>query len=164
MKKKTKNHGPKLKEPKSEPPCDQNKTEDKSDWIEEEVLPFDENEFVVNEDQNIEDDKTNDDGDSKHSFSTLDSSYPMSQFDKSKSEETDKIIELLGREGRVIFSCKICKKTNQRKTKARIHAETHLNQSKLICLECGLESKTSSSLYVHMRRKHTAVDASENEK
>ena len=164
VKKKNKNHGPKLKEPKSEPPCDQNKTEDKSDWIEEDVMPFDENEFVVNEDQNTEDDETNEDGDSKLSFSTLDNSYPLSQFDKSKSEETDKIIELLGREGRVIFSCKICKKTNQRKTKARIHAETHLDQCKHICPECGLESKTSSSLYVHMRRKHTAVDASGNKK
>ena len=115
----------------------------------------------MNEDQNIEINEINNDDESKHSFSSLDKSNPMSQFDKSIAEETDKIIELLGRGGKVLFSCTVCKKENNRRTKARIHAETHLSQSTHKCPECGLESKTSSSLYVHMRRKHTNT---ENEK
>ena len=138
-------------DPKSEPPRDANESVDKSDWIDEAGMPFDETDFALNED-----DEKNDDGESKHSDATLDKSYPRAQFDKTISEETDKIIELLGSQGKVLFSCKICQKRNTRKTKARIHAETHLNQSGYKCPECGLESKTSSSLYVHMRRKHSA--------
>ena len=161
VKKKFKKLGPKLVEPKSEPPCDEDKSNDKSDWIDEDGIPFEENDFAVNEDQNIEIDEINDDDESKHSFSSLDKSNPMSQFDKSIAEETDKIIELLGRGGKVLFSCTVCKKENNRRTKARIHAETHLSQSTHKCPDCGLESKTSSSLYVHMRRKHTNT---ENEK
>ena len=149
--KKLKQQFPELVDPKSESPSDANESEDKSDWIDEAGMPFDETDFALNED-----DEKNDDRESKQSDVILDKSYPRAQFDKTISEETDKIIELLGSQGKVLFSCKICQKRNTRKTKARIHAETHLNQSGHKCPECGLESKTSSSLYVHMRRKHSA--------
>lgn len=148
VRKKLKKQFPELVDPKSEPPSDE--SEDKIDWIDEAGMPFDENDFAVNEE-----DEKNDDKESKYSNATLDKSYPRAQFDKTISEETDKIIELLGSQGKVLFSCKICQKKNTRKTKARIHAETHLSQSRHKCPECGLESKTSSSLYVHMRRKHS---------
>ena len=155
VRKKFKKQFPELVDPKSEPPSDENESEDKIDWIDEAheaVMPFDEHDFAVNEY-----DEKNDNGESKYSNASLDKSYPRAQFDKTISEETDKIIELLGSQGKVLFSCKICQKKNNRKTKARIHAETHLSQSRHKCPECGLESKTSSSLYVHMRRKHSAV-------
>ena len=126
---------PNPEEPKSELPSAEKESES--------GFPFDD--FDLHEDNNIDDDNVNGGGESKQFCAT---------FDKSISEETDKVIELLGRDGRIVFSCTICKKTSLKRMKARIHAETHLNQFRHKCPDCGLESKTSSSLYVHMRRKH----------
>ena len=133
-----------LVEPKSEPLNDEKKSYENNDWIDEAGVPDDEGkgEDVVNEDGT-----PNENEESKLGKIT---------------EETEKIIEALGSQGKIIFSCKVCKKTFPRRTKARIHAETHLSQFIHKCPECDLESRTRSALYVHMRRKHS--DGTANDK
>jgi len=61
----------------------------------------------------------------------------------------------------VMYSCKVCQRTNKDKTKMKHHIETHLDSFQ-VCPICSQQCKTRRTLKTHIARAHESSDLVEH--